>query len=98
MDARSSTGSINVKSQVDVLQKMSEGVRNASEARQFHIDELVELIGSDEREIQRSLYILEGHKYVSPMPAGDFTSKTWHITDFGITAIRSVGVSPRLFL
>ena len=98
MDTRGSTGSNNVKSQVNVLQKMSEGIRSASEARQFHIDELVELVGSDEKEVQRSLYILEGHKYVSPLPAGDFTSKTWHITDFGITAIKSINTSPRLFL
>ena len=98
MDGRTSTEANNIRKQVHVLRKMSEGIRSASEARQFQIDELAQLTGADEKEIQRSLYILEGHKYVTPLPAGDFTSKTWHITDFGISAIKSIGSSPRLFL
>jgi len=89
---------IAVASQVHVLQKMCEGVRSAAEARQFQINELAELVGTDEKEIQRSLYILEGHKYVTPLPPGDFTSKTWHITDYGIMAAKNICASPRLFL
>jgi hypothetical protein len=98
MGSGKSSEAINVKNQVFVLQKMCEGVRAFSEARQFQINELAVLVGSDEKEVQRSLYILEGHKYVSPMPPGDFTSKTWHITEFGLSAIKNLGSSQRAFL
>ncbi len=83
--------------QILVLKKMGEGARSVQEARQYQIQELATSLGSDEREVQRSLYILEGHKFVSPYPAGDFTSKTWQITEGGLNAMKNLGTVPRLF-
>ena len=84
--------------QVQVLRKMCEGADSPHQARQYQIQELAAVLGSDEREVQRSLYILEGHKYVAPYPAGDFTSKVWQATEGGLNAIRSMSVAqPRLF-
>ena len=49
------------------------------------LNEITELSGfQDEKETQRYLYILEGHKLVTPKPAGDFTSKFWALTDDGV--------------
>lgn len=85
----------NSKNQVLVLQRMSEGGSVTDEPRQYHITELANLTGlNDEREIQRSLYILEGHKFVAPYPPGDFTSKTWHITKNGINALEDIEKAP----
>jgi hypothetical protein len=59
---------------------------------QLDLSEISERSGlNDEKEVQRSLYILEGHKYVSPFPEGDFTSKTWFITKDGLKALRTLG-------
>lgn len=82
--------------QIIVLQKMGEGAGTGQEARQYHIQELAAVLGSDEREVQRSLYILEGHKFVAPYPAGDFTSKTWQITPGGLSAVKSNGSAQRV--
>ena len=41
----------------------------------------------DKDEILRALYTLEGKRFVSPFPAGDLTSQTWHITDHGVKAL-----------
>lgn len=65
------------------------------ESRMFQLNEIVELSGMrDEKEVQRYLYILEGQKLVSPHPAGDFTSKTWHVTREGLKAWRIISKSP----
>lgn len=59
--------------------------------RQFDIPTIAELSGvNDEKEIQRYLYILEGHKLVAPHPPGDFTSKFWHITEDGMRAMKVI--------
>ncbi|MCB0336768.1 MAG: hypothetical protein KDD62_10700 [Bdellovibrionales bacterium] len=76
------------QSQVHVLQSMIPGNAKQGETRQFHIHEIVEITGKDEKEVQRSLYVLEGHKFVAPFPPGDFTSKTWSVTETGIKAAK----------
>ena len=80
---------VQANSQVLVLKKMSEGVHSQESPRQYQIREISMLAGmADEKETQRVLYILEGHKYVAPSPPGDFTSKFWHITKDGMDAVR----------
>lgn len=75
--------------QISVLKAMSENEGPAP--RQFQITEIAERSGvKDEREIQRYLFILEGNKFVSPTPPGDFTSRTWVITKDGQDALRSL--------
>ena len=55
------------------------------------INEIAELSGLvDEKETQRYLYILEGHKLVTPKPAGDFTSKMWALTDDGVKTFKQI--------
>jgi len=83
--------------QIVVLRKMCEGADSVHDARQYHIQELANVLNSDEREVQRSLYLLEGHKFVAPYPAGDFTSKTWQITEGGLNAVRNFASAPRVF-
>ncbi len=62
-----------------------------TEPKRYQIHEIAEMSGlRDEKETQRYLFILEGQKLVSPCPAGDFTSKTWHITKHGIKAIKTI--------
>lgn len=59
---------------------------------QSHMDitTIAQLSGlKDEKETQRYLYILEGHKLVAPHPLGDFTSKFWSITKDGVQAVKS---------
>jgi hypothetical protein len=59
--------------------------------KQFQIEEIVERSGlKDEKEVQRYLYILEGQKLVAPYPAGDFTSRSWHITREGQRAVKVI--------
>lgn len=75
--------------QVNVLKIL--GTNQQGVVRQYRIEEIAELSGlNDEKECQRHLYILEGHKLVAPYPEGDFTSKTWRITQQGISIIRSL--------
>ncbi|MGI6525243.1 MAG: hypothetical protein ACOX2O_08160 [Bdellovibrionota bacterium] len=81
--------------QIALLRKMSEGA-DAHSVRQYHIQELAAALGSDEGEAQRSLFILEGHKFVSPNPAGDFTSKMWQITEGGLQIARSLATPNRI--
>lgn len=82
------------KCQITVLKYMSKEGTAATNPRQFQIAELAELTGlRDEKEVQRSLYILEGHKLVTPCPEGDFTSKTWQITSNGIAALKNLDES-----
>lgn len=60
----------------------------------MEIAEIAEVSGlNDEKEAQRYLYILEGHKLVSPFPPGDFTSKCWQITDEGIKTFKMISSS-----
>lgn len=73
------------KKQVKLLKTMCDGF--GGEPRQYQIQELSLLTGHEEKDIQRSLYVLEGHKYVTPYPAGDFTSKVWCATDSGKKAV-----------
>ena len=61
-------------------------------ARHCQIGEISERSAiRDEKEVLRFLYILEGQKLVSPVPPGDFTSKTWSITKDGAKALKSIG-------
>ncbi len=60
----------------------------------FKIQEIAELSGiKDERETQRNLYILEGHKLVTPLPPGDLTSKNWQITVTGLKTVQQLAQS-----
>ena len=62
-----------------------------SSTRSLEISEIAERSGlEDEKEVLRSLYILEGAKFVSPNPVGDFTSKIWRITDDGVRAFQTI--------
>ena len=80
----------NYLNQINVLKALSAEIK-AAHARQYDIATIAELSGvNDEKETQRYLYILEGHKLVAPHPAGDFTSKLWHITEDGIRAIKNI--------
>lgn len=78
--------------QISILQALSkEPATTTANPRQYHFNEIARHSGlSDEKELQRCLFILEGQKLVEPYPAGDFTSKTWHITRRGLKAIKSI--------
>jgi len=77
--------------QISVLRSLYAMESALKEPKAFQIDEIAERSGlSDEREIQRYLFILEGQKLVSPQPEGDFTSKTWVITANGIRTLRTI--------
>ena len=77
--------------QINVLKALSSEARSSSHSRQYDISTISEKSGvNDEKETQRYLYILEGHKLVSPHPSGDFTSKLWHITDDGLKAVKTI--------
>jgi len=85
--------------QINILKVMSrEAVSREAVAtrtgREFHINEIATQSGlNDERETQRCLYILEGQKLVTPLPPGDFTSKTWQITKDGLRALNTISRS-----
>ena len=82
----------NYINQLRILQVMSRS--SSTTPRQFQIKEVAEMSGlRDEKEVQRYLYILEGYKYVTPLPPGDFTSKVWQITTDGTDALKSVAQS-----
>ncbi|MBX7137269.1 MAG: helix-turn-helix domain-containing protein [Oligoflexia bacterium] len=77
--------------QITVLKAMLAFETGGNEPKSFQIEEIAERCGlSDEREIQRYLFILEGQKLVTPQPEGDFTSKTWMITRHGIKALKTI--------
>ena len=78
-------------SQIIVLEALKEPSDKGT--HQYSIDEIAHKIGKNEADVQRSLYILEGHKYVSPFPEGDFTSKLWKITDHGQEALKNQKVA-----
>lgn len=77
------------KSIVSVLKQMCQkSFGNEPKTFQFH--EIVSKTGKNEHDVQRALFILEGHKFVSPLPAGDFTSKNWIVTEIGVKALRTL--------
>ena len=81
-------------SQIHVLRAIctaSNGGAAAARPRTLDIGEVAELSGlKDEKETLRFLYILEGHKLVTPFPPGDFTSKAWQVTDEGLKAWKTI--------
>lgn len=78
--------------QITVLKSLSAGNPGSSpDLRTLHIEEIAERSGlEDEKEVLRYLYILEGQKLVTPLPVGDFTSKTWQITREGLRALKMI--------
>ena len=57
------------------------------------VSELASSTGvSDNEEILRALYTLEGKALVRPFPEGDFTSNAWEITDVGVKALSMLNV------
>ena len=82
------------RSQISILKALSRATATASGVRLVQLEEIAEQSGlNDERETQRFLYILEGQKLVAPHPAGDFTSRHWHITQDGLKALKSIGTA-----
>lgn len=79
-------------SQIQILSALAPSPAPATiEPRRLQINEIAELSGlRDEKETQRFLFILEGQKLVSPFPEGDFTSKTWQITNQGVQTLRQI--------
>lgn len=68
-----------------------DGTAGVVRARTLDVEQVAELSGlGDDKEALRFLYILEGHKLVSPFPKGDFTSKTWQVTDEGLKVWASI--------
>lgn len=80
--------------QINILKVLSSEQATTPAGAQYHINEIAAQSGvADEREIQRCLYILEGQKLVTPLPPGDFTSKTWQITKDGLRALSTIARS-----
>lgn len=81
--------------QINILRVLSRDSSTATPtAGQCHINDIASRSGlNDERETQRCLYILEGQKLVTPLPPGDFTSKTWQITKDGLRALNTIARS-----
>jgi hypothetical protein len=78
--------------QLSVLNYMSKN-SNRDSSKYFPIQEIAEGVGSDEKDIQRSLFVLEGHKLVCPMPPGDFTSRMWCMTEAGMSAMKNLNTN-----
>lgn len=77
--------------QINVLRLLSKDPPSIEQPRQYQLNEIAELSGlRDEKETQRYLFILEGQKLVAPFPAGDFTSKVWHITKQGMKTLKVI--------
>lgn len=80
--------------QINILKVMARESITTRSGRECHINEIASQSGMlDERETQRCLYILEGQKLVTPLPPGDFTSKTWQITKDGLRALNMISRS-----
>lgn len=79
-------------SQIQILTALAPSQSVASfEPRRLQINEIAELSGlRDEKETQRFLFILEGQKLVTPFPEGDFTSRTWQITNQGVQTLKQI--------
>jgi hypothetical protein len=78
--------------QINVLKVMSSGATlEAGHVKEFQLNDISSRCGiKDEKETQRYLYILEGQKLVTPLPEGDFTSRTWRLTGNGVKAVRMI--------
>ena len=78
--------------QITILKALYAGSKQPAALKyERDINEIAELSGlADEKETQRYLYILEGHKLVTPKPAGDFTSKMWALTDDGVKTFKQI--------
>ncbi|RIL09566.1 MAG: hypothetical protein DCC75_06220 [Proteobacteria bacterium] len=77
--------------QVNVLRALCQEGTLVGQGKQLDITQIANVTGlGDEKEVLRLLYILEGHKLVSPFPAGDFTSKIWQVTDDGLKVYRNI--------
>lgn len=75
--------------QLSVFKYMAAGCSKDS-IRYFELSEIAEEVAAEEKDVQRSLFVLEGHKLVSPMPPGNLTSRTWCLTETGMAASRSL--------
>jgi hypothetical protein len=85
------TESLNAQVSISSSIPISRSASTSSSSLRCTINELVTKSGvKDEREVLRYLFILEGQKLVSPFPEGDFTSRTWMITQDGIEAVRNL--------
>ncbi len=80
------------ETQISVLKHMVDSSPR-EQLRQFQVAEIADLVGVEEKDVLRSLYILEGHKFVTPLPPKDFTSKVWSVTESGMSAIRSLNTN-----
>lgn len=78
------------KTLIAVLKSMADG---SAQSKYLLINEIIERSGLDERDVQRSLYILEGQKLVCPLPEGDFTSKHWQLTTDGTKILKLIATS-----
>lgn len=74
-----------------ILQFMS----RSPNAGQYQVHEICLAVDRDEHDIMRALYILEGHKLVTPFPVGDFTSKIWHLTEEGSKICKKLSLLPK---
>lgn len=69
--------------QIAALLCMHKAVGGNHDLRQFEVDEIARGINLDEKETQRTMYVLEGMKLVQPCPPGDFTTRFWRISEEG---------------
>ena len=77
--------------QINVLKALSSNGIEVGDSKQLQINEISVKSGlKDEKETQRYLFILEGQKLVTPLPEGDFTSRTWQITKHGMKAMKMI--------
>ena len=77
--------------QLNVLKALTSDSKVNCQPKHLDITAIAQMSGlRDEKETQRYLYILEGHKLVAPHPPGDFTSKLWHITEDGMKAFKTI--------
>lgn len=77
--------------QIIIMKALYAGNKTTLSKYERDINEIAEESGlNDEKETQRQLYILEGHKLVTPKPAGDFTSKLWALTDDGVKTFKQI--------
>jgi len=77
--------------QIHVLKAICGAAITGGKSKPFDISEVAEMSGlKDDKETLRYLYILEGHKLVTPFPIGDFTSKTWQVTEEGVKAWKQI--------
>ncbi len=79
--------------QLQVLKALYEANPSGNAGKCLDVDDIAVKSGvTDDKEALRCLYILEGQRLVSPTPAGDLTSREWHITLLGIRAVQKFGL------